>query len=127
MKKHLKLQAEEKMINLKLYDTIVDEHKTWISPRYKKLYSKVIKYKPFYTILKRYNALDRCNDFYLVISENLASGYRWFSTIKNSSYIKLDLTPFWKEINKFTTKEDIEINIELDDKDEETEIYKLDM
>ena len=127
MKKPLKLKAEEKMINLKLYDTIVDVHKTWISPRYKNLYSKVIKYKPFYTILKRYNALDRCNDFYLVISENLASGYRWFSTIKNSSYIKLDLTPFWKEINKFTTKEDIEINIELDDKDEETEIYRLDM
>ena len=83
-------------MNLNAYDNVNDSAtlKTWIDPYYRKLYSREIKFYPFFTMLKRYNDKIKRDEFYLCLSAETDDGHDWRSTAHYNNSVKVDLSEF---------------------------------
>ena len=69
-------------MNLNAYDNVkeeLDKHKTWYSPKFRRLYSREIKFRMFYKFLKRWNGTIKRNDYFLAISMSNTDG-RFYRT-----------------------------------------------
>lgn len=115
------------MINLNAYDSVQIINKTWIDDKYKKLYSKVIPYKVFFTLLRRYNTKDKVYDYYLLISDKTDNAHVWDTAINNKTYVKYNIEPYWNILPTHKLRGVTEINIELVDSDDESQLYYLDI
>lgn len=115
------------MINFNLYDDAVSNLKTWIDPQYKRLYSYAITYKPFYTVLTKYNKVDKQTYFYIALLDDVIPNKVCKSVMRTKSgACKIDLTPIWNKL-KIISNETISINISKEDEDNNVIIYKLDI
>lgn len=116
-------------LNLNLYDSVLPKYKTWINAKLKVLYSRVITYRNYFTILKKYDNKRSETNYYLVCSDERDDENQWSIVCKKSdSVIKMPLNNFWRHINVSNLNSDItEINIEVVDKADNAEIYYLDI
>lgn len=116
-------------MNLSAYDAVENDvfADTWINPTYKKLYSRSIKYYPYYAFLKKYNKNTKSNDYYVAMLKNTNSHVQCRSTIMNNKVIKLDLSPIWSTSYLCTFKQRTAIFIEEVEKNEDGVIYYLDI
>ena len=58
-------------MNLNAYDNVtrkLDKRKTWYSLKFKRLYSREIKFRMFYKFLQRWNESIKRNDYFLAVS-----------------------------------------------------------
>ena len=118
-------------MNLSAYDKItekIDKSKSWIHIKTKKLITREIKYRPYSTILKRY--VPSCNiyEYYLVISDTTNNECK-FNKVLLDDYnrLKISLLSIWKETSLSKLTRNVNVNITLDDKQDDCEIYKLDI
>ena len=113
------------MINLNKYDDVIQIKHNWISHKYVRLYSSVIKFKSYFTILKRYNSELKCNDYYLLLSDKpiINKVYKNVICGKNN-ILKFDLHMFWNKL-PIPKEEDTEIDIELVEEDNDSVVYYI--
>ena len=86
-------------MNLNAYDNIkeeLDKHKTWYSPKFRRLYSREIKFRMFYKFMKRWNETIKRNDYFLAVSMNNVDGRFSITNKDNYSRLKFSIP---KEIN----------------------------
>lgn len=77
-------------MNLNAYDNVkeeLDKHKTWYSPKFKRLYSREIKFRRFYKFMKRWNETIKRYDYFLAVSMNNVDGR--FSITNKDNYSRL--------------------------------------
>ena len=86
-------------MNFNAYDNVDESivNKTRIDPYYRKLYSREIKFYPYYTILKRFNAKINKDEYYLALSNETDDGHDWRSTSHYNEGIKISLTEVWNK------------------------------
>lgn len=116
-------------MNLNAYDNIkeeLDKHKTWYSPKFRRSYSREIKFRMFYKFMKRWNETTKRDDYFLAISENNADG--GFSITNEDNYGRLKVS-VPKEViedsilNSMTVDTNFEVKIV--DAQPDGEIYQL--
>lgn len=116
-------------IDLRLYDRVLPKYKTWIDSKLQILYSRIIKYRLYFTLLKKYDNKKEETSYYLVCSDEADYDSVWLNVYKkSSSTVKIPLDRFWSNMNTTNLNSDItEINIEVVDKADNAEIYYLDI
>lgn len=116
-------------MNLNAYDNVkeeLDKHKTWYSPKFKRLYSREIKFRRFYKFMKRWNETIKRNDYFLAISMNNVDGR--FSITNKDNYNRLKFS-IPKEViedsilNIMTVDDNVEVK--LVDAQHDGEVYQL--
>ena len=116
-------------MNLNAYDNVkeeLDKHKTWYSPKFRRLYSREIKFRPFYKFLKRWNETIKRNDYFLAISMNNVDGR--FSIANKDNYSRLKFSVPKEVIEDSILNsivEDTNIQIKLVDNQVDGEVYQL--
>ena len=114
-------------MNLAAYDIInvgIDRSKTWIDPRYKKLYSREIKNRRnFYTFSKTYNPLTDNYVIHLILLDDNIGGTKCLPIIDKVGVIKINISRIIGDIQNFTVPKNISINhVEHSD---DGDIYEL--
>ena len=118
-------------MNLSAYDKItekIDKSKSWIHIKSKRLITREIKYRPYYTIMKRYEPTYGIYEYYIVISDTINNDYK-FSKVFVDEYarIKISLLSIWKDLGLDKLNKNINVNIIIDNTQDDCEIYKLDI
>lgn len=116
-------------MNLNAYDILEPSFTegTWVDPALERLYSTKIKYRTFYTFLKRYDTTIQSNVYYLMLTEDRVPKAKFYPVEKNNNIVKIYLKPIWDATALSSIKEKSYISVELIDKDENGEIYRLDI
>ena len=116
-------------MNLNAYDNIkeeLDKHKTWYSPKFRRLYSREIKFRMFYKFVKRWNETIKRDDYFLAISTSNTD--EKFSIANRDNYGRLKVS-VPKEViedsilNSITL--DTNVEVKLVDAQPDGEIYQL--
>ena len=116
-------------MNLNAYDNVkeeLDKHKTWYSPKFRRLYSREIKFRMFYKFLKRWNETIKRNDYFLAISTNNTDGR--FSITNKDNYSRLKVSVPKEVIEDSILNsivEDTNIQVKLVDNQVDGEVYQL--
>lgn len=116
-------------MNLNAYDNIkeeLDKHKTWYSPKFRRLYSREIKFRMFYKFMKRWNETNKQNDYFLAVSMNNVDGKFSITNKDNYSRTKVSVP---KEVIEDSILnsivEDTNIDVRLVDEQVDGEVYQL--
>lgn len=116
-------------MNLNAYDNIkeeLDKHKTWYSPKFRRLYSREIKFRMFYKFLKRWNETYKRDDYFIAISTSNTDGKFGIANRDNYGRLKVSVP---KEVIEYSILdsivEDTNIQIKLVDNQVDGEVYKL--
>ena len=116
-------------MNLNAYDNVkeeLDKHKTWYSPKFRRLYSREIKFRMFYKFLKRWNETIKRNDYFLAVSMNNTDGTFTIANKDNYSRSKFSIP---KEVIEDSilnfVVEDINVEVKLVDAQPDGEVYQL--
>lgn len=116
-------------MNLNAYDNVtekLDKHKTWYSPKFKRLYSREIKFRMFYKFLKRWNGTIKRNDYFLAISMNNTDGKFYRTERDNYNRLKVSIPKELIEDSILNSiVEDSNIDIKLVDNQVDGEVYQL--
>lgn len=113
-------------MNLAAYDKVEQNiTKTWINPRYNRIYSNELEHYSFYTFLKKYNKENDCFDYFLAMYNKPIKDNKNYNVIIDNDTVKLNLfsiinEPIFKNITNKTY-----INIEIVNKQPDGIIYKL--
>lgn len=117
-------------MNLNAYDNIkeeLDKHKTWYSPKFRRLYSREIKFRMFYKFVKRWNETYKRDDYFIVIiSTNNTDGKFSIANRDNYSRLKVSIPKEVIEdsiLNSMTV--DTNVEVKLVDAQLDGEIYQL--
>ena len=116
-------------MNLNAYDNVkeeLDKHKTWYSPKFRRLYSREIKFRMFYQFLKRWNETIKRNDYFLAVIMNNVDGR--FSIANKDNYSRLKFSVPKEVIEDSILNsivEDTNIQIKLVDNQVDGEVYQL--
>lgn len=118
-------------MNLTAYDNIQTDYNegTWIDPAYKKFYTTNIPYRKYCILLKRFNSNTHNNDYYMALTdikpnENII--YHLGFNTRRGIFI-INFRNNWNNNPLSTIKEKTKINIHLEEKQEDGEIYYLDI
>lgn len=117
-------------MNLSAYDNInkVNKKRTWIDVNNKILYSREIEYHKYHSILKRYNPDEQCYNYYIALFDNKSDSDNAVYTNKdNYGRIKINLSSIWNKSNLSQLETDCNIVIDIDTKDVDGIIYKIDV
>lgn len=118
-------------MNLNAYDNVkeqLDKYKTWYSPKFRRLYSREIKFRMFYKFVKRWNETYKRDDYFLVISSSTSNIYGNFSISNRDNYGRLKVS-VPKEViedsilNSMTVDTNVEVKIV--DSQPDGEVYQL--
>lgn len=116
-------------MNLNAYDNVtrkLDKRKTWYSLKFKRLYSKEIKFRRFYKFLKRWNESIKLNDYFLAVSMYNTDGT--FTIANNDNYGRSKFS-IPKEVIEDSilnsVVEDINVEVKLVDAQPDGEVYQL--
>ena len=116
-------------MNLNAYDNVkeeLDKHKTWYSPKFKRLYSREIKFRMFYKFMKRWNETIKRNDYFLAISMSNTDGRFYRTERDNYGRLKVNIPKELIEDSILNSiVEDTNINIKLVDDQVDGEVYQL--
>lgn len=116
-------------MNLNAYDNIKDKinkNKTWIIIKKRLLLSREIKYRKYYTFLKRFDLESQTYDYYIALFDSKIEDRIIFDT-KRDDYgrIKIKLQSVFNEFNFIELDKDCNIIIECVDKQKDGEVYKI--
>lgn len=118
-------------MNLNAYDNIkeeIDKTKTWIDVKTKKLLSREIKYRQYYSLLKRFNPKLKINEYFIALIDNPPENKVYRFTFRDDyGRIKLNITSIWNESGLMYYKENVNVNIKLIESDNDGDIYLLDI
>lgn len=116
-------------MNLNIYEKVeINRTKTWVDPKYKKLYSREIENYSMFTILKRYNPKEKCTDYFLVVSKTGDNEHRWDCvTTTRSGIVKINLVNYWHLLPFQFNQKEFELIIEKVEEDETGVVYYLDI
>ena len=116
-------------MNLSAYDGIkqVNYLGTWVDPRYKRMYSRVLPYYKFYSFAKKYNPIKQCTDFYLILHNELNTDLAIHSVYVNNNVMKIYLKDIWNETSLRYLTYISNITLTLEDKQDDCVIYFLDI
>ena len=117
-------------LDLRLYDRVYPKYKNWIDTKLKILYSRIMTYRMYFTMLKKYDTKKEHSKYYIVCSDEVDYESEWFNVIqKNSSVVKFPLRQFWDKIDTTHIDKDdvVEINIEVVETADNAEIYYIDI
>lgn len=116
-------------MNLNAYDNVkeeLDKHKTWYSPKFKRLYSREIKFRLFYKFVKRWNETIKRNDYFLALS--IYNNDNSFSRADIDNYNRLKVY-IPKEVIEDSILnsivEDTNVEVKLVDNQPDGEVYQL--
>lgn len=116
-------------MNLNAYDNVkeeLDKHKTWYSPKFRRLYSREIKFRMFYKFLKRWNEIIKRNDYFIAISMSNTDGKFYRAERDNYSRLKFSIP---KEVIEDSILnsivEDANVEVKLVDNQPDGEVYQL--
>lgn len=114
-------------MNLSAYDTIkqVDYLKTWVDPRYKRLYSREIPFYKFYSFAKKYNPDNKATDYYIINHNTLDTDLIVHSTIQDKGMIKMYLKDIWDESPLKYIRDVENIKLEIDSEQEDCIVYHI--
>lgn len=115
-------------MNLIAYDMVEPNIylNTWISPIYKKCYSRTIEYHKYYCFLKRFDNKTKSTDWFIALLDNKQDNVIYHSTIRNKeNLIKIDLLPIWYKTSLINIKENSELILEEVQKDNDGIVYQL--
>lgn len=116
-------------MNLNAYDNVkeeLDKHKTWYSSKFRRLYSREIKFRMFYKFLKRWNGTIKRNDYFLAISESNTDGKFYRTERDNYNRLKVSIPKELIEDSILNSiVEDTNIDIKLVDNQVDGEVYQL--
>ena len=116
-------------MNLNAYDNVkeeLDKHKTWYSPKFRRLYSREIKFRMFYKFMKRWNETIKRDDYFLAISMNNVDGR--FSIANRDNYGRLKVSVPKELIEDSILNfivEDTNVELKLVDNQVDGEVYQL--
>ena len=118
-------------MNLNAYDDIIekiDKRKTWIDVRKQLLLSREIKFRPYYTLTKRFNSNLNNYDYFIILLDNKPENRVSYNTKKDDyGRIKLKLYELYTESDLVYLEKDTNINIKLVDTDDDGDVYQLDI
>lgn len=110
------------------YDAIEKKHsKTYVDPKYKKLYTNEISIRKFYSFGKRYNPNTKENEFYLILSNDTTDDRNWHSITTRKGLYNFQLFPIWRDSNLNYLNEITDITLRKVDEDADTIVYYLDI
>ena len=116
-------------MNLNAYDNVtrkLDKRKTWYSLKFKRLYSREIKFRMFYKFLQRWNETYKRNDYFLAVSMNNVDGRFSITNKDNYSRLKFSIPKEVIEdsiLNTMTV--DANVEVKLVDAQPDGEVYQL--
>lgn len=115
-------------MNLSAYDTLtkIDKRKTWLDVTKHQIISREIKYRNYYTIVKRYNSSATSYDYFIVLCNN-KDEVNNFKIVKRDDFgrIKIKINTIWDNLNLSDITNDVNIKLNLVDEQEDGEIYEL--
>ena len=116
-------------MNLNAYDNVKEElnkHKTWYSPKFRRLYSREIKFRPFYKFLKRWNETIKRNDYFLAISMYNTDNKFYRTERDNYGRLKVNIPKELIEDSILNSiVEDTNVELKLVDNQVDGEVYQL--
>ncbi len=116
-------------MNLNAYDNIkeeVDKHKTWYSPKFRRLYSREMKFRRFYKFVKRWNETHKRDDYFIAVGMTNTDGRFSIANKDNYSRLKFSVPKEVIEdsiLNSMTV--DTNVEIKLVDDQPDCEVYQL--
>lgn len=116
-------------MNLNAYDNVkeeLDKRKTWYYPKFKRLYSREIKFRMFYKFLQRWNESIKRNDYFLAVSMYNTDGRFSITNKDNYSRLKFSIPKEVIEdsiLNTMTV--DANVEVKLVDNQPDGEVYQL--
>lgn len=114
---------------LNAYDTVDESavNNSWVNLKYRKLYSKSMKYYPVYTFLKRYDAKIGKYEYFVALANKMLDNTKaWHSTERYGKSVKLSLADIWDYV-KTEIKEPIQyVDSTLIEEDEDCVLYRVD-
>ena len=118
-------------MNLNAYDNIiekVDKKKTWIDIHSKILYSREIIYKPYISLVKRYNSKINTNSYFIVLLDNPPKDKLYSRTIKDDyGRIKIKLNSIWNDTYLPNLTKNSNIECKLVEVQRDGNIYFIDV
>lgn len=115
-------------MNFNIFDSIDGKKKeTWVNPRYKRLYSTVIKKYNYYCITKRFNSVTKSNDYYLLLTNETDDNFIWNTVGCKRNITKYSLANIWNvtKLKKYKSIE--EVVLTKVDEDKNSAIYYIDI
>ena len=116
-------------MNLNAYDNIkeeLDKHKTWYSPKFRRLYSREIKFRMFYKFVKRWNETYKRDDYFIAVGMTNVDGRFSITNKDNYSRVKFSIPKEVIEdsiLNSMTVDTNVEVKLVDDQLD--GEVYQL--
>jgi hypothetical protein len=108
------------------FDLVENNNNNVILSCNKKLYTNSIPFKPFYSIVKRYNTEGKKDEFYILMADDCSNdSVSWHSTNNLRTQIAINLKHSWKIISPYIKDSTQNCDIEYVDKDSTCEVYKL--
>lgn len=117
-------------MNLNKYDTVneIRNDGCKVIPKYKRLYSYSIPFKPFYAIAKRYDTKCDVTSYYLILSNVILPNKDFHSTNKyGSNGIKVSLADIWNISPLKSFVSEASIVLRKEDSDADTDVYLIDI
>lgn len=115
-------------MNLMAYDivTFKKDYSNYIDTRFLRLYSKTIKYRPYYTLLKRYSK-GHYKYYIALLDEEDTNNQCYHTELTKSKQLKIDLDAIWKDLCIDKHCKEIFIKVKLEVSADDGEIYLLDI
>ena len=114
-------------MNLNAYDNVDESiiNKTWVNPRYRKLYSREIKYYPLYCLLKRYDNETKKDEYYVCLANYRDNEHDWHTTTKYNNSVKISLSEIWNKLDVRNATNITYIIATLVDEESDGIVYRL--
>ena len=109
--------------------TTIDRTKTWINVKHKVMFSREVKYRPYFNISYRYNKMTCSHDYYLIVADYPIDDRKWLNTVRDDyGRVKIRIIgAIWHSTIVSNFRKDTNINIEHKEGDDICDVYYLDI
>lgn len=122
-------------MNLNAYDNVnekIDKTKTWIDIEKNILYSREIKYRPYYSLMKRYDAKTGVVSFFIAMLDDWQGDKNIYNTRKDDyGRVKISLSPLGGQssVINYLIHQSISCNIDIEhiEESDDGDVYYLDI
>lgn len=118
------------MINFNLYDAVTPNmiNSTYVDIRFRKLYSREMKYFQYNTLLKKYNSKTNQYDLFVALTKNpVPNAKSELTYCTKHKQIKVNLSNIWEEFRFSRFKQNVIVNTEIVEEDDDGIVYYLDI
>lgn len=115
-------------MNLVAYDIVkgINRNATWIDPKYKKLYSREIKFRDYFGFSRNYNPDSNDYDIYLILSDVNPNDGSFVKVIDRYQPLKIPLNRIWNTIERYFENA-INITVKAVEHNSDYDVYLLDL